>query len=531
MHRKAHLASYLGVELLSAQKRPYLHALCAFAAATDQIVDTTRAADARRTFDAWRARTMDDLNASRSAHPVRRALVHTVRMWDLDAAVIAEMLGAYDNDLRRPVSFATFDDLRAFLRGVGGTVAALAAPVLEPTDDDPAAARLMSVLGEAFQMTDIFQDFTEDLPNGKCYLPQCDLEDMGLTQHDLTRGRRSPALDAFIDRQASRADALLAEGAESVPLMHPSSQPFLQCAVTGMRTLLDEVRRRKSAVLWERIRLQLPRTVPVPELSVVPRQRGVLRRGLSRVAARFAPLPATVPRHVAVIMDGNRRWAVARGLPPSAGHSAGERNAWPLVDEALVLGVSHLTLFAFSTENWSREAEEVAELMELLSDSVRRQLPGFVDRGIRVRWCGRRDRIADSLRAQLEDAERRTSANNRLTMTFALDYGGRTEIVDAARRLAVEATEGRVALTEVTEDGFRRYLYEPDLPDVDLLIRTSGEQRISNFLPWQAAYAEIVFAEALWPDFDPAQFRQAVAEYARRDRRFGAQAKADQVVR
>jgi len=224
-----------------------------------------------------------------------------------------------------------------------------------------------------------------------------------------------------------------------------------------------------------------------------------------------------VARSVAIIMDGNGRWAKRHRLPTAAGHRAGARTVRKIVEAAIELGVHDLALFAFSTENWSRPQDEVDALMEIFAETIDRELPDLTEQGVRVRFIGRRDRANDDLRARMARMEDRTELNSRLNLWVAFDYGGRAELVEATRRLVESGVEAR----EIDENVFAANLYAPGLPDPDLLIRTSGELRISNFLLWQLAYSELVFVDTLWPDFGPQQLREALAAYAQRRRRFG----------
>lgn len=233
--------------------------------------------------------------------------------------------------------------------------------------------------------------------------------------------------------------------------------------------------------------------------------------------AADAPGDPRGARHVAVIMDGNGRWAEARGLSVADGHRAGTRAVRPIVETAIDAGVRSLVMYAFSTENWTRPSEEVADLMEIFSETIDRELPDLARQGVRTRFLGRRDRAPSWLREKMAHMEDTTAHLDTLNLWIAFDYGGRAEIVEAARRLVAEG----VPADEIDEDAVAERLYAPDLPDIDLLIRTSGEQRISNFLLWQAAYAEMVFTETLWPDFGPDDLRDALTEFAGRDRRFG----------
>jgi undecaprenyl diphosphate synthase len=224
-----------------------------------------------------------------------------------------------------------------------------------------------------------------------------------------------------------------------------------------------------------------------------------------------------VAHAVAIIMDGNGRWAAGHGVSVADGHRAGSRALRPVVEAAIDLGIESLAVYAFSTENWSRSGEEVAALMEIFGETIERELEDLAAQGVRCRFFGRRDRAPDWLRSKMEELERATADKSRLQLWIAFDYGGRAEIVDAARRLLESGADPE----DLDETALAASLYEPEMPDPDLVIRTSGEQRISNFLLWQSAYAEYVFTETLWPDFGPEELRAAIEEYARRRRRFG----------
>ena len=234
--------------------------------------------------------------------------------------------------------------------------------------------------------------------------------------------------------------------------------------------------------------------------------------------------PGSVPRHVALVMDGNGRWANARGLPRTEGHRRGEAALFDVVAGAIEIGVTHLSAYAFSTENWRRSPDEVHFLMGFNRDVIRRRRDEMHAMGVRVRWAGRRPKLWRSVIRELEIAEDLTSANRVLTLTMCVNYGGRAEIADAARGMARDVAAGRLDPEKVTEKVFARYLDEPDMPDVDLFLRSSGEQRTSNFLIWQSAYAEMVFLDTLFPDFDRRDLWHACEIYAGRRRRFGGAA-------
>jgi undecaprenyl diphosphate synthase len=236
--------------------------------------------------------------------------------------------------------------------------------------------------------------------------------------------------------------------------------------------------------------------------------------------------PARLPAHVAIIMDGNGRWAARRSLPRIAGHRAGADAVRRAVETAARLKLECLTLYAFSTENWKRPRLEVRALMDLLMEFLRKELKALRDNNIRFRLLGRSDGLHISVLEQIRRAELATMQNTGLQLNIAINYGGRTEILDAMRRIAGDVAAGRLRPEEITEQLIESKLYTHRLPDPDLLIRTSGEARISNFLLWQIAYTEIYIAQALWPDFDERAFLAALIDYQRRDRRFGGVAEA-----
>ena len=230
-----------------------------------------------------------------------------------------------------------------------------------------------------------------------------------------------------------------------------------------------------------------------------------------------APGDDSVARSVAIIMDGNGRWAAARDLPVADGHREGARALRRTVEAAIDAGIASLAVYAFSTENWARPAEEVAAIMELLDETIDRELPDLAKQGVRTRFFGRRDRVPETLQRKMAQLEEETAVNERLQLWIAFDYGGRDELVEAARRLLADG----VPAEGVSEEAFAARLSAPELPDPDLVIRTSGELRLSNFLLWQSAYAELVFTDTLWPDFGAEPLGAALAEYASRGRRFG----------
>jgi len=247
------------------------------------------------------------------------------------------------------------------------------------------------------------------------------------------------------------------------------------------------------------------------------------RRPQPHVSGATPPaIPAEfVPEHVAIVMDGNGRWAKERGLPRNAGHAQGEFALFDVVEGAIELGIKAISVYAFSTENWSRSPDEVRYLMGFNRDVVRRRRDEMNELGVRVRWAGRAPRLWRSVLKELAVAEELTQGNDVLTLTMCINYGGRPELVDATRAIAREVAAGRLNPERIDEKTIGKHLYVPDFPDADLVWRTSGEQRLSNFMTWQSAYSEFVFSDVLWPDVDRTHLWAAVEEYARRDRRYG----------
>lgn len=228
-----------------------------------------------------------------------------------------------------------------------------------------------------------------------------------------------------------------------------------------------------------------------------------------------------VPDHVAIVMDGNGRWANQRGLPRTEGHKAGEASLLDVIHGAIEVGVEYLSAYAFSTENWKRSPEEVRFLMGFNRDVIRRRRDELGELGVRIVWAGRPGRLWRSVISELETAAEMTKHNTGLVLQFCVNYGGRSEIIDAVNEITAEVAAGKLKPGKVSEKTVRSRLYAPEVPDVDLFLRSSGEQRTSNFLLWQSAYAEMVFQDVLWPDVDRRTLWAAIEEYARRDRRFG----------
>ena len=229
-----------------------------------------------------------------------------------------------------------------------------------------------------------------------------------------------------------------------------------------------------------------------------------------------------IPQHIAIVMDGNGRWAKERGLPRTAGHQAGEKVLFDIVEASIKFGVKEISAYAFSTENWKRSPEEVKFLMGYSREMLRNRRDQLNEMGVKINWLGRPQKLWKSVITELEEAEELTKKNKKLTLNMCVNYGGRAEIVDAAAELARDVKRGKVKADSISEKTLEKYLYSPKMRDVDMFLRSSGEQRTSNFLPWQSSYAEFVFMDVLWPDMTPKLLWKAIEIYSERDRRFGS---------
>lgn len=487
-------------QVLPAAIRPHILAVMGFLLCSDRIADKggTRTVRAER-FARWRCDTLEELPTGGSEHPLRRAFVDTVRRCGISHAVVEEFLDTMQADCLSPPVFETFAEQRRYMQGISGTIAEMWAFVLGVRD--PGVLALFSVLGEVCQLADNFDDLPADLAAGRCYLPRADLRQLGLEVCDLQRDDRREVLDELVDIQLGRWRDLLEQARLVAGMVNDEYQPFMQVMLLGSLLHFDEVTLRKSRVFLDGME-QLTTT------------------GAAQQRPAWRTVGA-VPHHVAVIMDGNRRWAAGRTLSISQGHQAGAHAMMRLVNAALRLGVPHLSIYAFSTENWDRSREELADLFDIMANEIARGTEWLHERGVRLRWCGRRDRIDPSLASTVTLVESLTSNNDVLSLTMCVDYGGRDELTRAARALAAEAVAGTIRPEDISPADLARSMYAPDLPEVDLLIRTSGEQRISNFLPWHLAYAELVFHPSPWPDFGLAQLQETFTTYAGRERRFG----------
>ncbi|UQS29316.1 di-trans,poly-cis-decaprenylcistransferase [Streptomyces fradiae] len=546
---------YALVQLMPPALRPAGWALWAAANVLDDLADQDGAEPAERAarVEAWTKALRRDVAAGSGSDPVRRALVDTALRWGLDLSGLYGAMAGTRDDVRGR-RFADWAEWRAWcdegvvpwVDQVGHLFERAGAPMAPRFDRRGDYEHFIS----GAQLTDTLTDLGSDLAQGLLLLPREALDAWPGAEDDLRRGRWSPAAAALVGATTDLARTWVARPGLTRG-MHPGAANLLDTAARLLRAQLDAVDAAGASLLDRtprpslatrarilapaRVRARLawsltPRAVPAPRRPAAdasgPRPAvaadTVLRPPPPHSGGARPPRIAAdrMPRHVAIVMDGNGRWAQQRGLPRSEGHRAGSVAAHEMVYGALEIGLRHLTLYAFSTENWKRDTGEITAILE----GVRRDLDAgrIRDLDVRQRWSGRPGRLPEELVQAFAHEERRTRARTGLTLTVCLDYGGRDEITRAAAALARAAQAGDVVPDLVDEEVFARHLPHPDMPDVDLLWRTGGEQRTSNFLPWQATYAELYFTPGPWPDVDRRDLWQAVAEYGRRRRRHGA---------
>ncbi|MFE9453444.1 polyprenyl diphosphate synthase [Streptomyces sp. NPDC006739] len=553
---------YVLIQLMPTVLRRAGWALWAAATVLDDLADQRDAERAERVarVEMWTHALQCDLAAGTSRDPVRHALVDTVLRWGLDLSSLRGALNSTRDDTcgRHFADWAEWrvwcgeglvpwvDQLRHLFEQAG-------APMTLRLDRQQDYKRFI----DGAQLTDILTDLSADLAQGDLLLPQEALDSFPGAEDDLRQGSWSPATAALVRELTTLARQWVTRPAMTRG-MHPGAATVLDTAACLMRAQLDAVEGAGPSVLERvprpslavrtrilapaRIRSKLawsltPLTVPGP------RRPAVTVSGLSpeaesttlrpppphRDGARPPQIAAhRMPAHVAVIMDGNGRWAERRGLPRPEGHRAGTAAAREMVYGALEIGLRHLTLYAFSTENWKRDTKEINAILE----AMRRDLDEgpIRDLDVRQRWLGRPDKLPDELVQALMCAERRTRNRTGLTLTVCINYGGRSEITRAAAALAQAAQAGDIDPHLIGEDDFARHLPYPDMPDVDLLWRTGDEQRTSNFLPWHTTYAELYFTPNYWPDVDRRDLWQAITEYSRRQRRHGGATIMDTVL-
>ncbi|MDB1089468.1 polyprenyl diphosphate synthase [Streptomyces sp. ACA25] len=542
------------IQLMPAVLRPACWALWAAASVVDDLADAHEGEPAERAarVEAWAEALTHDLAAGTSTDPVRHALVDTARQWRLDLSGLRGALASTRSDAHglRCTDWAAWrarcnEELVPWVDQVRQLFEQAGAPMTLRLDRVADYEQFI----DGAQLTDVLTDLSADLAEGHLILPQEALARFPGAEADLLQRRWSPAVAALTAELTALARRRLSRPAMTRG-MHPGAATVLDTAGALMRAQLDAVEaagctllqraprlsvvartrvlvpaRLRAAMAWSMTRVTVPGPRPPVVVPPYPSRAADDSEGLCPPPPHpdgFRPPQVAadrMPAHVAVIMDGSGRWAEQRGLPRPEGHRAGNAAVREMVYGALEIGLRHLTLYAFSTENWQRGPEEVTMILETL----RRELDGGVFRklGVHQRWSGRSDRLPEDLVHALRREERDTRGAG-LTLTLCVDYGGRDEIVRAAAALAQAAREGEVSPHLLGEDDFARYLPHPDMPDVDLLWRTGNEQRTSNFLPWQASYAELYFTPGYWPDNDRRDLWQAVLEYGRRRRRHGA---------
>ncbi|MET7299164.1 polyprenyl diphosphate synthase [Embleya sp. NPDC005575] len=568
--RRAGGTEYRTAQLMPPALRPALWAIYAAGRVLDDIADTGEPTGRGALFDAWTTAFHEDLRRGDSADPVRRALVHTMRTWDLPTDGLSAAFAATRADIDGR-THPTWQAWSTYSQAVNTSFFAQGAALLAAAGLYlPLRLRYLEAARQwvdALSIIDNLEDLAEDLAQGRITMPMEILADHALTAADLASAARSAPrnrapngatdtpVEALIGRLAAQARTWLVQPDLFREL--PPALAVVARAVTDIgRLRLDRIERTGIELLRRKPRL--PRTATwriflparlkahvawkflTPIAPAHSRQEGTTSRaptlaGLLPAPRSDAPAPPRphssgtrpptwpahrLPRHVAVVMDGNGRWATDRGLPRTEGHRAGGKSMQDVVHGALEVGLRHLTLYAFSTENWRRRPEEIDGLLALVRDDMVEET--VLDHDIRVRWAGSVEGLPQDVLEKLVRLEHGTGERTGLTLTLCINYGGRIELTQAAASLARAAAAGRIDPAHICERMFAAHLALPDLPDVDLLWRTGGERRTSNLLPWHAAYAELHFSDTRWPDVDRRDLWQAITTYTDRARNFGA---------
>ncbi|MFF4219490.1 polyprenyl diphosphate synthase [Streptomyces nondiastaticus] len=551
--KTANPTEYSLMQLMPAAMRPSCWALWTALSVPDNIIDTASGTPAQRVtrMRAWITSLEADVKQGTSSDPFRRAIVDTVWRWNLNLRDLSVSFSAIEADAegRRP---ATWTDWSARVQRSNASWAGQCLILFNraglPTPMRPQYQRDFARYLDGVYLTDTLADLSADLDRGALLLPAEVIDGFDATPADLLQRRWTPQIQALITHLVSRARHQLNAPA-FLTVLHPGAVALFTAVSNlflarlraveraGPRLLHTGPRpgklarqcilapaRAKAALAWQMTPLNVPRTPSLP-----PQQIALPLTPAARPAAHTPPRPHAsgvrppaiapdrMPRHVAIIMDGNGRWAAGRDLPRHEGHRAGRSALLDVIEGAREIGLQHLTVYAFSSENWQRSPEEVAHLLELARDG-RQQ---FVAGGVRLRWAGSPDGLPEDLVDELHRGERETRGETGLTLTICFNYGGRAELAGAAADLARAAVAGDLDPNSISEHLLGRYLPNPDMPDVDLLWRTGGEHRISNFLPWQTSYAELHFTDGYWPDVDRRDLWQAIVTYGRRDRRHG----------
>ncbi|MFI1180815.1 polyprenyl diphosphate synthase [Streptomyces sp. NPDC020799] len=545
---------YAAVLLMPPPLRPACWAMWGAVRVSDDLADTVDGTPHDRTarVRAWACELAAELPAGTSTDPVRWAFIDAMHRWGLDPEEMASYLAVVSADPHGR-HFSDWREWSAWGQDNIFPWAGLSLTLLERVGV-PVPVRLeqradYGRLADGFRLTDVLTDLAADLARGELLLP------------DEVLGRFPDAAPALRERRWTQDTAALITHLSALARqwlhqpyltrgMHPAPAALLRGVTEGLIAQLDAIdaagpallrrmprppvrvrwrvlarARTRAALAWHLTPLTVPPARPATPSLTPATDCPVLPPRPHPSGAKPPRIPPErMPRHVAVIMDGNRRWAAAHGLPATEGHRRGFAMIREMVHGALEIGLRNLTLYAFSTENWKRDADEIDYLFGSLRDELRADERGQY--GVRLRWSGRPEGLPADLVDNLTREEARTRHHTKLTLTMCINYGGRAEIVDTAAALARAAVAGDLDPGRIGEDDFARHLPLPGMPDVDLLWRTSGEHRTSNFLPWQATYAELHFTAAHWPDTDRLDLWQAISEYTRRERRHGG-AKVD----
>ncbi|MFE7044276.1 polyprenyl diphosphate synthase [Streptomyces atratus] len=548
-------AEYALIQLVPAVLRPACWALWAAANAIDDLADdhTVPAAERAAQVEQWITALERELTTGSSTDPVRHALVDTALRWRLDLSELHDAMTLVRDDAhgRRFADWSAWrawgrDNLLPWFDQVRDLFDKADVPVALRLDTQEVYEEFL----DSVRLTDILTDLSADLAQGDLLLPDDALDRYPKAAGDLADLRWSPAVSGLITHLSGLArqwgtQPALTRGMHPGPativntmadLLRAQLDAIVAAGPTLLRTpprpsLLTSARilapaRARAALAWTLTPVTVPPQHRPTRHSALPAARAARNGTLSapppHPAGHHPPrIPAEqMPVHVAVIMDGNGRWAQQRGLPRYAGHQAGAAAVRETVHGALEIGLRHLTLYTFSTENWKRDAEEVDAILDVvrgeLTDNPLRDLD------VHMRWHGRTGKLPTDVVDLLRRRERTTRGRTGLTLTMCINYGGRDEITRTAAALAHHLRDGQLDPDHISEKDFARHLPHPAMPDVDLLWRTGGEQRTSNFLPWQAAYAELYFTPDSWPDIDRRHLWHAITEYSRRQRRHGA---------
>ncbi|WP_309050560.1 polyprenyl diphosphate synthase [Streptomyces sp.] len=551
------------LQLMPPALRPAGWALLAAYSLADDLADTTEGDGSQRLRE-WREALDTDLRHGTSEDPVRQALVHTMWCWNLKTAAFDVTFTALEKDaLRTAPAAATWQQWRTRSKDTNVPFMLQCLTMLRHAGlDIPLHLTRLDAyqrLSDGLFLTDSLTDLADDLDRGDITLPTEELHRFGVCETDLLQHRWTPAVQALISHLLNTARTWLdqpqlwtglppgpavvlrtgctlyrarlhaAEKAGPALLQH-AARPTLaaRLRITGPGRLL-------AATTWRLFPLPELRTAPPPTRPVLPAPRTAspeLPQPPEPHADGVRPpaLPAEcMPRHVAIIMDGNGRWATARGLPRNDGHKAGGKALVDVVHGAAEIGLPHLTVYLLSTENLEkRPPQEIDKLLTFAREQLESR--DFLRYDVRIRWAGLPDGLPSDFVDLLRTNQAATEDRTGLTLTFCLNYGGRSELTQAADSLAGAARTGQLQGTRVSEHLLRSHLPLGDLPDVDLLWRTGGEQRISNFLPWHTAYAELLFTDKLWPDIDRRDLWKAMTQYSHRHRRYGAAPASQPVV-